>query len=72
MVRSVDDGLDPETEKELRDAMDAATEDVRSDGVTSMAAYMRSTFNAFRKTGFGRTESFIFTLTLYRNLLARG
>jgi hypothetical protein len=65
------DGLDPETEKELRDAMDSATEDARRDGVVSMAAYMSTTRTAFRDAGFGRVESMIFTAILYRSLLAR-
>jgi hypothetical protein len=66
------DGIDPETEKELREAMESATEDVRKDGIVSMAAYMRSTYEAFRKTGFGRLQSFVFSLTLYKSLLNRG
>jgi hypothetical protein len=65
------DGIDPETEKEMREAMDAATEDARRDGVVSMAAYMGTTRKAFRDAGFGRVESMIFTAILYRSLLAR-
>lgn len=64
-------GLDPETEKTLRDAMTQAEQDVRSDGVASMAAYMRQTYEAFRKTGFTRRQSFSFTALLYQSLLSR-
>lgn len=66
-----DDRIDPETEKALRDAMDEAEKDVRLDGITSMAAYMRQSYEAFRKTGFNRKQSFSFTVLLYQNLLSR-
>jgi len=67
-----DNGLDPETEKALRDAMDQAEQEVRNDGVASMAAYMRRTYLSFRETGFGKVPSYVFTLLLYRNLIHRG
>lgn len=66
------DGLDPETEKSLRDALNAAAEDVRQDGITDMAAYMRSTYKAFQDVGFGRVQSFAFTIVFYRTLMNRG
>lgn len=66
-----DDRIDPETEKAMRDAMDQAEKDVRQDGVDSMAAYMRQTYEAYQKAGFGRTASFVFTIMLYRGLLSR-
>lgn len=65
-------GLDPETEKALRDAMSQAEKDVRNDGVKEMAAYMRRTYLSFRQTGFGRAQSYLFTFTLYRSLIHRG
>lgn len=66
-----DDRIDPETEKALRDAMDQAEQDVRKDGVTSMAAYIRQTYEAFRKTGFNRKQSFSFTVLFYQSLINR-
>lgn len=66
------DKLDPETQKALDEAMEQAAKDVRDDGVASMAAYMRTTYQAFRKCGFGRAQSYGFTALLYQNLLRRG
>lgn len=65
-------GLDPETEKALRDAMSQAEKDVRNDGVKEMAAYMRRTYLSFRQTGFGRAQAYLFTVLLYRSLIRRG
>lgn len=66
-----DDRLDPEIEKAMRDALDQAEQDVRKDGVTSMAAYMRQTYEAYRVAGWGRPQAFFFTVLLYRALLGR-
>jgi hypothetical protein len=68
----MDEQLDPETEKALRDAMDEAADEVRDDGITNMAAYMRRSYEAFRKCGFSRRQSFSFTMVLYQSLLSRG
>jgi len=67
-----DNGLDPETEKALRDTMSQAEKDVQNDGVNEMAAYMRRTYLSFRETGFGRAQSYLFTALLYRSLIRRG
>jgi len=64
--------LDPETEKSIEDVMDQAVREVRDDGITDIAAYMRRTYEAFRKLGFSRRQSFSFTILLYQSLISRG
>lgn len=66
-----DHGLDPETEKALRDAMDQAEQDVRVDGIISMASYLWTANEAFIKVGFTKEQAFIFTRDLYSGLLKR-
>jgi hypothetical protein len=73
MGGSVDDKpVDPETEREVQAAMDKATEDMRAEGITSIAVYMSNTYKAFRKHGFSRKQAFSFTIVLYQSLLVHG
>ena len=67
-----DNRLDPETEKAVREAMDQAELDVRNDGILGMVLYLRTTYKAFRKSGFSKKQSQAFTELLYRSLLIRG
>lgn len=66
------DGLDPQTEEAVRDALDEAAQNVREDGIVSMANYLRKTYEAFHNTGFTEEQSYNFAVLLYSNLLSRG
>ena len=67
-----DKPVDPDTEREIQAAMDKSVKDMRDEGVTQLAKYMRSNYKAFRKQGFTRKEAFGFTAILFQNLLSHG
>jgi hypothetical protein len=67
-----DKPVDPETESVIRDAMGQAIDDMRDEGITQLAKYMRNNYQAFRKQGFSRKNSFTFTVILYQSLLYHG
>jgi hypothetical protein len=67
-----DKPVDPDTAREVQDAMDEAMKEMRDEGVTQLARYMKSNYTAFRKQGFSRKQSFSFTILLYQNLLLHG
>jgi len=67
-----DKPVDPATERELKATMDQAVEDMRNEGMTSLAKYMHSNYTAFRKAGFNRKNSFTLSVILFQNLLAHG
>lgn len=67
-----DKPVDPDTERELQDTMEQVVKDMRDEGITQLAKYMRSNYKAFRKQGFTRKESFTFTALLFQNLLIHG
>lgn len=70
MVRRVDDNqLDPETEKELRAAMDSAAQEERKGNTVELAQYMRDNYLAYRAKGFSRKQAWTFTILLYQNLI---
>jgi uncharacterized protein (DUF608 family) len=64
--------IDPETEQEIKAAMDQAVRDASDDGIKDVAGYMRRSFKAFKSEGFSSRQAFIFTLALFHNLLDRG
>lgn len=66
------DELDPETEKEIRDAMGKAASSAREDGIIEMARYMRRNYLAFRAQRFTRKQAFTFTMLLYQAILVNG
>lgn len=66
-----DNGLDPETETALRAALDQAEQDVRADGILSMATYLKTTYDAWINVGFTKKQAFKFTEKLYEGLLRR-
>jgi hypothetical protein len=65
------DGLDPDTEKALREAMDQAEQDVRADGIVSMATYLKTAMDAYTNVGFTQEQAFELTRDLYKGLLTR-
>jgi hypothetical protein len=67
-----DKPVDPETEREVQAAMDKATDDMRAEGIASVARYMRTSYDSFRTQGFNRKQAFSFTLMLYQSLLIHG
>ena len=67
-----DKPVDPATEQELKDTMDKAIEDMRNEGVESLAKYMYSNYRSFRRNGFSRRNAFTLTALLFQNLLVRG
>lgn len=67
-----DQGLDPETEQELRDTMDEAQRNARNDGMLEMARYIRRNYAMFRSQGFSRKQAFTLTAVLYQVMLAKG
>lgn len=67
-----DKPVDPEIEQEIRAAMDKATDDMRDEGIASLARYMKKNYEAYRKEGFNRKNSFTFTILLYQSLLQHG
>lgn len=73
MAGDMDDKpVDPATEREIKDTMDEAIEEMRNEGVASLAKYIHSNYAAFRKQGFNRKNSFTLTAILFQNLLAHG
>lgn len=67
-----DKPVDPEIELAIREAMDKATEDMRDEGITSLAKYMKKNYDAYRELGFSRKNSFTFTVLLYQSVLQHG
>ena len=65
-----DKPVDPETESAIRDAMDQAIDDMHNEGIIQLARYMKNNYQAFRKQGFSRKNSFTFTILLYQSILA--
>lgn len=73
MAGDMDDKpVDPATEREIKDTMDEAIEDMRNEGMVSLAKYVRNNYVTFRKAGFNRKNSFTLTVILFQNLLAHG
>jgi hypothetical protein len=72
MGDNVDESLDPETERELRDTMSDATLDMWKDGAAGVADYMHSVYSAFREKGFSRKQAFSLCVLLFQKMLANG
>lgn len=67
-----DKPVDPQTERELQDTLNQAVDDMRDEGITQLAKYMKNNYRAFRKQGFSRKNSFTFTVLLYQSMLHHG
>lgn len=69
MDSNEDPDVSPETEQEIRDAMNQGARNAANDSITDMARLVRRYYVNFRAQGFSRRQSTMFTMIVFQKMV---